>query len=33
MEDFPLWMKLVIWLIIGGTMAYAVGMMIYTAMR
>lgn len=33
MEDFPLWMKLLIWLIIGGTVAYAAGMAIYTAMR
>jgi len=31
MEDFPLWMKLLIWLIIGGTVAYAAGMSIYTA--
>ncbi len=33
MEDFPLWMKLLIWLIIGATVAYAGGMMIYTAIR
>ena len=32
MEDFPIWMKLLIWLIIGGTVAYAAGMMIYSAM-
>ena len=32
MDDFPIWMKLLIWLIIGGTVAYGVGMMISTAM-
>jgi len=32
MEDFPIWMKLLIWLIIGGTVVYAAGMMIYSAM-
>jgi len=32
MEDFPIWMKLLIWLVIGGTMVYAAGMMIYSAM-
>jgi len=33
MEDFSAWMKLLIWTAIGGTMAYALGMMIYTAMQ
>jgi hypothetical protein len=32
MEDFPIWLKLVIWLVIGGTIVYAVGAMVYTAM-
>jgi len=32
MDDFPIWMKLLIWLIIGGTIAYAGGMSIYSAM-
>ena len=32
MDDFSIWMKLLIWLIIGGTVAYAGGVMIYTAM-
>jgi hypothetical protein len=32
MEDFPILMKLLIWLIVGGTVAYAAGMMIYSAM-
>lgn len=30
MEDFPIWMKLAIWLIIGGTVAYAIGAAFYT---
>ena len=32
MDDFPIWMKFLVWLIIGGTAAYMGGMMIYTAM-
>jgi hypothetical protein len=32
MEDFPIFLKLLIWLIIGGTVAYAAGMAIYSAM-
>jgi hypothetical protein len=32
MEDFPIWLKLLIWLTVGGTVAYAAGMMIYSAM-
>jgi hypothetical protein len=32
MEDFPIWLKLLIWLILGGTIAYAVGAAIYTSM-
>ena len=30
MEDFPIWMKLLIWLTIGATVAYAAAMAIYT---
>ena len=30
-EDFPLWMKILIWLVVGGTVIYAVGAMLYTA--
>ena len=33
MDDLPIWMKLLIWLILGATVAYAAGMMIYTAMQ
>jgi len=29
-EDFPLWMKILIWLVVGGTVIYAVGAMLYT---
>lgn len=32
MEDFPIWFKVLIWLSVGGTIAYAIGAMIYTAM-
>jgi hypothetical protein len=32
MEDFPIWLKLLVWLIIGGTVVYAVGAMIYSGM-
>jgi hypothetical protein len=32
MEDFPIWLKLMVWLIIGGTVVYAVGAMIYSGM-
>jgi hypothetical protein len=32
MEDFPLWLKLLIWLIIGGTVLYAGGAAIYSGM-
>ena len=32
MDDFPIWMKVLVWLIIGGTVAYAGGMMIYATM-
>lgn len=31
MEDFPLWLKLLVWLTIGGTVLYAIGAMIYAA--
>jgi hypothetical protein len=30
-EDFPLWMKILIWLVVGGTVIYAVGAMLYTS--
>ena len=30
MEDFPIWLKLVIWLLLGGTIAYAAAAAIYT---
>ena len=33
MGDFPLWMKLIVWLVVGGTMAYAAGMMVFAAMQ
>jgi hypothetical protein len=29
-EDFPLWLKLLIWLVIGSTVIYAVGAVLYT---
>ena len=29
MEDFPIWLKLLIWLTIVSSIGYAVGMMIY----
>jgi hypothetical protein len=32
MEDFPIWLKMVIWLVIGGTVAYAIGAVVFTAM-
>jgi hypothetical protein len=32
MEDFPILLKVVIWLVVGGTIAYAAGAAIYTAM-
>jgi hypothetical protein len=32
MEDFPLWLKLLVWLTIGGTFLYAIGAMIYSGM-
>jgi hypothetical protein len=32
MDDFPIWLRLLIWLVIGGTVAYAVGAIIYSAM-
>ena len=31
MEDFPIWLKALVWLTVGGTIAYAIGAMIYTA--
>jgi hypothetical protein len=32
MEDFPIWLKLLIWLTIGGTAVYAVGALVYSSM-
>jgi hypothetical protein len=32
MEDFPIWLKLLIWLTVGGTVVYAVGAIIYSVM-
>jgi len=29
MEDFPVWLKMTIWLIVGGTVLYALGAMVY----
>jgi hypothetical protein len=29
MEDFPMWLKVVIWLIVGGTFIYAVVALLY----
>lgn len=29
MEDFPLWLKLIVWLIVAGTVLYTVGATIY----
>jgi hypothetical protein len=30
MDDFLIWLKALIWLIVGGTIAYAIGAIIYT---
>ena len=32
MEDFPIWLKVIIWLTVAGTVVYAVGAMVYTSM-
>jgi hypothetical protein len=32
MEDFPIWLKLVVWATVGGTLVYAVGAVIYSGM-
>jgi hypothetical protein len=32
MEDFPIWLKLSIWLIVGATVLYAVGAVLYTVL-
>ena len=32
MEDFPIWLKSLIWLIIAGTVVYAVAAMVYSGM-
>jgi hypothetical protein len=30
MEEFPIWLKVLVWLTVGGTIVYAVGAAIYT---
>jgi hypothetical protein len=30
MGDFPIWLKLLVWLTIGGTVLYAIGAAIYS---
>jgi hypothetical protein len=32
MEDFPILLKMVIWLVVGGTVAYAIAAVLFTAM-
>jgi hypothetical protein len=32
MEDFPIWLKMLVWLIVGGTILYAIAMAIYSSM-
>jgi hypothetical protein len=32
MEDFPIWLKILIWLVVGVTTAYTAGMALYTVM-
>ena len=32
MEDFPIWLKLIIWVTIAGTVVYTIGAMVYTSM-
>jgi hypothetical protein len=32
MEDFPIWLKLVVWTTVGGTLVYAVAAAIYSGM-
>ena len=29
MEDFPLWLKAIVWLVVGGTVLYTAGAIIY----
>lgn len=29
MEDFPMWVKVIIWLIVGSTLIYAIGAVVY----
>jgi hypothetical protein len=31
-EDFPIWLKIVVWLLIGGSVAYAIAAAIYSGM-
>jgi hypothetical protein len=30
MEDFPLWLKMIVWLIVGGTALYAVAAIMHS---
>lgn len=32
MEDFPIWLKLVVWATVGATVLYAIGAAIYSGM-
>jgi hypothetical protein len=32
MEDFPIWLKLLVWLTIVGAVGYAAGMIVYNAL-
>jgi len=32
MGDFPLWLKLLVWLTVGGAVLYAIGAAIYSGM-
>jgi hypothetical protein len=33
MDDFPIWLKLVVWLIVGGTVVYTVVAMVSAALN
>jgi predicted membrane channel-forming protein YqfA (hemolysin III family) len=33
MEDFPIWLKLLVWAIVGGTVIYVVGAIIYSILN
>lgn len=32
MEDFPIWLKALIWLTVGGTVIYVIGAALYSGM-